>query len=49
VQVPFGFETDLTVYSRYGDWFAWLCALATSLLLLLGVIRKTPTAQSQVN
>jgi apolipoprotein N-acyltransferase len=49
VQVPFGFETDLTVYSRYGDWFAWLCALVTSLFLLLGLTRKTPTAQSQVN
>ena len=49
VQVPFGFETDLTVYSRFGDWFAWLCAIATSLLLLLSLIRKTHPAQSQVN
>ncbi len=48
-QVPFGFENDLTVYSRYGDWFAWLCALATALLLLLGLSRKTRSAQSQVN
>jgi apolipoprotein N-acyltransferase len=49
VQVPFGFETDLTIYSRYGDWFASLCALVTAALLLLGFTRKTPTAQSQVN
>jgi apolipoprotein N-acyltransferase len=49
VQVPFGYENDLTFYSRYGDWFAWLCALATSLLLLLGFSRKRFTAQSQVN
>jgi apolipoprotein N-acyltransferase len=49
VQVPFGYETDLTFYSHYGDWFAWLCALATSLLLLLGLTRKTHPAQSQVN
>jgi len=49
VQVPFGYETDLTFYSRHGDWFAWLCALATALLLLLGLTRKTPIAQSQVN
>jgi apolipoprotein N-acyltransferase len=48
VQVPFGYENDLTVYSRYGDWFAWLCALLTSLLLLLGAIRKRFTAQTQV-
>jgi apolipoprotein N-acyltransferase len=49
VQVPFGFESDLTFYSRYGDWFAWLCALATAGLLLLGFTRKTRPAQSQVN
>jgi apolipoprotein N-acyltransferase len=46
VQVLFGYETDLTFYTRHGDWFAWLCALITSLLLLLGLTRK---AQSQVN
>jgi apolipoprotein N-acyltransferase len=49
VQVPFGYENDLTLYSRYGDWFAWLCALAPSLLLLLGFARKRFTTQSQVN
>ncbi len=49
VQVPFGFCSDITFYSRHGDWFAWLCALATSLLLLFGLTRKTPTTQSQVN
>jgi apolipoprotein N-acyltransferase len=49
VQVPFGYESDLTFYSRYGDWFAWLCALATTLLLLLGSSRKRFIAQSQVN
>jgi apolipoprotein N-acyltransferase len=49
VQVLFGFENDLTLYTRFGDWFAWLCALLTALLLLLGLTRKTPTTQSQVN
>jgi apolipoprotein N-acyltransferase len=49
VQVPFGYESDLTFYSRYGDWFAWLCALATTLLLLFGLSRKRFIAQSQVN
>jgi apolipoprotein N-acyltransferase len=36
VQVPFGFCSDITFYSRHGDWFARLCALATCMLLLLG-------------
>jgi apolipoprotein N-acyltransferase len=43
VQVPFGFEDDLTFYTRHGDWFAWLCALATALLLSLGLTRKALT------
>jgi apolipoprotein N-acyltransferase len=49
VQVPFAYENDLTFYSRHGDWFAWVCAVATSLLLLLGFSRKRFTTQSQVN
>jgi apolipoprotein N-acyltransferase len=49
VQVAFGYRSDLTFYSRYGDWFAWLCALVTSALLILGFRRKTFTAPTQVN
>jgi apolipoprotein N-acyltransferase len=49
VQVPFGYENDLTFYSRYGDWFAWLCTFGITLLLLLGLPRKRFIAQSQVN
>ena len=49
VQVAFGYESDLTFYARHGDWFAWLCALATTLLLLLGLTRKARPQQSQVN
>jgi apolipoprotein N-acyltransferase len=49
VQVPFGYESDITFYSRHGDWFAWLCALATMLLLALGLSRKRFTTQTQVN
>ncbi len=36
VEVPFGFYSDITFYSRHGDWFAWFCVLAISMLLLLG-------------
>lgn len=49
VQVPFGYEQDLTVYSRFGDWFAWICALVTAAMLLLGFLRRTLPVQSQVN
>ena len=27
--LPFGYETRHTFYTRYGDWFAYLCALVT--------------------
>ena len=30
---PFGYRTDTTFYTRHGDWFAWLCAVVTGLLL----------------
>ena len=49
VQVGFGFNSDLTFYSRHGDWFAWLCALVTAAVLLFGFTRKTHPTQSQVN
>lgn len=49
VQVPFGFRTRITFYSRYGDWFAWLCAAITALTLAAGLSLKRRTAQTQVN
>ena len=32
IQVRFGYEHDITFYTRYGDIFAYLCALITLLL-----------------
>jgi len=49
VQVPFGYEDDVTFYSRHGDWFAWLCAIATAFFLALGSGKKRFTTQTQVN
>jgi apolipoprotein N-acyltransferase len=34
-RMPFDYRSDLTVYTRYGDWFAWLCALMAGLALYL--------------
>lgn len=36
LEAPYGFRTDLTPYARWGDWLAWLCAIAALVLLLLG-------------
>jgi apolipoprotein N-acyltransferase len=31
---PFDYRGDTTFYTRHGDWFAWLCAIVTTGLLL---------------
>ena len=37
--LPYDFRTDLTIYSRFGDWFAWLCVLV-SVILVATTFRK---------
>jgi apolipoprotein N-acyltransferase len=49
VQVAFGYRDEITFYSRHGDWFAWLCAMATSLLLAFSLAPVTFSARSTVN
>jgi apolipoprotein N-acyltransferase len=34
VDLPYDFRTDVTVYTRFGDWFAWMCVLVSAILLL---------------
>src|SRR6266446_8091680 len=31
--LPYDFRTDKTIYTRFGDWFAWLCALVSVILV----------------
>jgi apolipoprotein N-acyltransferase len=33
VDLPYDFRTDETFYTRYGDWFAWLCVIVSAILL----------------
>ena len=37
--LPYDFRTDETVYTRFGDWFAWLCVLV-SVILVTETFRK---------
>ena len=37
LDAPYDFRTDLTLYARFGDWFSWLCVLATAVLLFFGL------------
>ena len=47
VEVPFAFFNGLTVYTRFGDWIGWLCAIVMASVLLGEFLqrrypRKTP-------
>jgi len=33
--LPYDFRTDETFYTRYGNWFAWLCVIVSGILLLI--------------
>ncbi len=37
--LPYDFRTDETLYSRLGDWFAWMCVIVSVILVLL-TLRK---------
>lgn len=36
---PYDFRSDRTLYSRFGDWLAWLCVIASAGFLTLGLRR----------
>lgn len=37
VDLPYDFRTDETIYTRFGDWFAWLCVIVSAILLLISL------------
>lgn len=45
VDAPYGFRSDMSLYTRTGDWLAWLSVLATILLVIVG-LRRTKSAAS---
>ncbi len=47
VDLPYDFRTDETIYTRFGDWFAWLCVLVSVILLVL-TLRKGNTAREEL-
>jgi apolipoprotein N-acyltransferase len=40
VDLPYDFRTDTTLYTRFGDWFAWMCVLVSAILLLSAFWKK---------
>jgi apolipoprotein N-acyltransferase len=47
VDLPYDFRTDETLYTRFGDWFAWLCVLV-SVILVASTFRKGNTAREEL-
>ncbi len=39
IQVPFAYRSDVTFYTRYGDWFGWLCGIAIAAFLAGGPLQ----------
>jgi apolipoprotein N-acyltransferase len=35
VDLPYDFRTDQTIYTRFGDWFAWLCVFISVILVAI--------------
>jgi apolipoprotein N-acyltransferase len=40
LDAPYGFRSDLTPYARFGDWFAWLCVIASVGLLGFAFVKR---------
>jgi len=40
--LPYDFRTDKTIYTRFGDWFAWLCLLVSAILLVTTFRKAVP-------
>jgi apolipoprotein N-acyltransferase len=34
VDLPYDFRTDETIYTRFGDWFAWMCVIVSVILVI---------------
>jgi apolipoprotein N-acyltransferase len=39
LDAPYDFRDDTTLYARFGDWFAWLCVIASFALLGMALLR----------
>jgi len=41
LDAPYDFRSDTTIYTRFGDWWAWACIVASIVLLGLTMVRFT--------
>jgi apolipoprotein N-acyltransferase len=47
VDLPYDFRTDESIYTRFGDWFAWLCVLVSA-ILVASTFKKGNTAREEL-
>jgi apolipoprotein N-acyltransferase len=47
VDLPYDFRTDRSIYTRFGDWFAWLC-VAVSVILLASTFWKGNVSRDSI-
>jgi len=48
LSADYGFRNDMTLYTRWGDWLAWLCVAGTAGMLIGGAVTgRNSTVQSQ--
>ena len=40
IAAPFGFRSDLTFYTRHGDWIGWLCAIVVASVAMGGELGR---------
>jgi apolipoprotein N-acyltransferase len=40
IRVPFGYRSDVTFYTRHGDWIGWLCVIGTASVLVGGLLQR---------
>jgi apolipoprotein N-acyltransferase len=45
--MPYDFRTDRSIYTRFGDWFAWLC-VAVSVILLASTFWKGNVSRDSI-
>jgi apolipoprotein N-acyltransferase len=45
--LPYDFRTDQTLYTRFADWFAWLCVIVSAILLAV-TFWKGPIARDTI-
>lgn len=45
---PFAFRSDRTLYSRFGDWLAWLSVVASGTVLAMGAGREKKAGKSAI-